>query len=377
MPDYDVKYFEALLEKSRAECLKYEVPSSVKDAMFPIMQTQQGFLAKRDEAENAKSQVKRRQNKGEATKEEFEAAEKHYKELKKEAETQLNPAVDALVPFLENDIRLDLEPTSLHVELMKCEILSRQTPKELAKFCQEHGHETVDELLGNPDMMKELLVQGGAKNAGKGRNVSAKFMEAYKLFDELMELLEAQDESLNTDCHRRLAMAVALEFATPLQAFKSKDKFIDPKQRFLHFVQAHANGELDPAFPYFTTWEYRHIVNADATDEELQWGRDQMKRYSPRYLVTNQQKFQYVMQVRDEMPVCNPKWGEGGPTYRKLLSEGGKVRGKDAVVLGRSNSLDLTIVSCHSAALEHGSEDLFAKPLEYPLGVSNSPGMRP
>ena len=314
MPDYDVQYFQNLLEDSRSECLKYQLPR--KEEILDILKGHEEVVQIRDSESKIKDDLKRQWKRGEATKEEVDAAEKAFKELQKETQEALDTPMNALIPIIEKDVRLDQEPKSLQIHLMKCSIITQQGPKEMAAFCQEHGHEFVNELLGNEDMMKEMLFNGGAK--------MGKFLEAYKLFGELMHIFE-EDESLYSDCHARLAMGTALELAVPLYMFKSTSDTIDPKQRFLHYIHAHKNGELDPSFPYFTTWEYRHIVNCDSTDEELQWGRDQFKRFCPDALRVNDPKFLYTKLVRTDVSYQKPDWGENDErTYRKLLSGGGK-----------------------------------------------------
>jgi hypothetical protein len=309
MSNDSIKYFESLLAESRAECRKYSAPR--REDVLTLLKGNAEAFRQRDEALKKLEALKKKK----APKEELDAADKEYKDLRGEANRRQDESMDALVPIVTNDIRLDLEPESLHVHLMKCAIIARQGPKEMAEFCQNHGDQYAKELLENEDVMREMLLNGGARNG--------KFLEAYKLFDELMELLEA-DESMASDCHRRLAMGTALELVAPPNIFDSTTEFVDPKQRFLHYVQAHLNGELDPAFPYFTTWEYRHIVNSDATDEELQWGRDQLKRYNPALVNTDSSAMKYCKQVRSDVGYRTPNWGTGQRTYRKLISGGGK-----------------------------------------------------
>jgi hypothetical protein len=67
-------------------------------------------------------------------------------------------------------------------------------------------------------------------------------------------------------------MAVALELATPIYEFDTKIE-VDPIKRYQHYADAYKNGELDPAFPHFSVWEMRHIINSNAKDEQLAWGR--------------------------------------------------------------------------------------------------------
>jgi hypothetical protein len=270
-------------------------------------------FAKRDAAQRTIQELQRQH----APPSEIEAAKKDYEESKSAAKRCLdNVMLSSLIPILESDIRLELEPRSLHIHLMKCAIISQQGPANMAAFCDTHGSRYAEELLAKDDIMEDILVNGGAKNG--------KYLEAYKLYVELLALVEDDDPQF-LDCHRRLAMGTALELVVPLAVFDTTDVFIDPQQRFLHYVNAHKNGELDPTFPYFSAWEYRHIVNSDAEDEELQWGRDHLKRYHPDMLSSRVAKFTYCKEVKTDLGYRTPEdWGGGRRTYRILLSGGGK-----------------------------------------------------
>lgn len=301
--------FQALLEESRAVCLQLEVPC--RDTVLQILAGCQEPFAKRDAAEVAVQQLKRKK----ASKEEIQAANKEYEEAKAAATRSLDDALMSLIPFLDEDIRLDLEPPTLHVHLMKCAIIAHQGSRSMSQFCDSHGTRYAEELLSNEDIMRDMLVNGGAKNG--------KYLEAYKLFDELMDMIPREDIDFY-ECHRRLALGCALELVVPIAIFGTMDVFVDPKQRFLHYANAHKNGELDPMFPYFSTWEYRYIVDSDAEDEELQWGRDHLKRYHPDMIKCRVPKFTYCKEVKTDVGYRTPHWEDGHRNYRNLLSGGGK-----------------------------------------------------
>merc|ERR1711971_740825 len=124
-------------------------------------------------------------------------------------------------------------------------------------------------------------------------------------------------------CHQRLAMAVALELADPLLIFDTKDA-VDPEERFLHYVDAHMKGQLDPLFPHLSVWELRHVVNCDATNEELQWGRDFLMRYRPDLVTMDDPRRRYCMIVPEEIAHGNPEWESMPRTYRQIFSTVGK-----------------------------------------------------
>ena len=59
-------------------------------------------------------------------------------------------------------------------------------------------------------------------------------------------------------------------------------------KRYLHYEKAHLDGELDPAFGDFGTWEYRMVVSCDAPDETLAWGREMLRNYRPDLIRNNE-----------------------------------------------------------------------------------------
>jgi len=309
MLTFSENYFRTLLEESRAECLKYNVPC--RDTILQCLAQCAGPFAQRD-AEAAHVQQLERQH---APSAEIEAAKKAYEQYKATATQCLTDTVLSLIPYLENDIRLDLESQDLHIHLMKCAIISQQGPANMAAFCETYGSIYAEELLAQVDVMEDMLVGGGAKNG--------KYLEAYKLYSELLALVVADGQPQFYECHRRLAMGVALELVVPIAVFDTTDVFINPNERFLHYVNAHKRGELDPHFPYFSPWEYRYVVNSDAEDEELQWGRDHLLRYHPEMVFSRIPKFTYCKEVKTDVGFRTLNWGEGRRTYRKLLSGGG------------------------------------------------------
>lgn len=305
MTTYDVNYFGRILVESRKGCQQYEIPK--KKEIDEILTSHADVFHRMDLLERRKKHLK----KTKAPKDQIDAVHKEWKELKIRTKSfnLQDESRDALIPILEKEINLEAVSESFKRSLLRSSVIN---PARFAEYAVKHDPTSLIEFLDNDDLMAEMLLAGGAKKRFYG--------EALEIFDKLMEIVEARELP---DCHHSLAMAVALEFAEPIQVWEQKQN-IDPIQRFLHYVEAHLRGELDPAFPYFSVWEYRHIVDSDATDVELQWARDQVRRYRPDLVVLDDTRWRYCKLVKTDVAYQQPKW-EGGPrTYRQIFSGGGK-----------------------------------------------------
>ena len=71
----------------------------------------------------------------------------------------------------------------------------------------------------------------------------------------------------------------ACPFWSPMNEFDTTNH-IDPVARYKHFVDAHRDGELDPAFPYFSVWEMRQVVNCDAPNDQMTWCRKMVSNFT-------------------------------------------------------------------------------------------------
>eukprot|EP00980_Cylindrotheca_fusiformis_P017488 scaffold5490_cov125-Cylindrotheca_fusiformis.AAC.5 len=203
-----------------------------------------------------------------------------------------------------------LDLGSLEEALVECSILVQATPKGLAAFCAKdasHGP-LVDEFLSNADWMKLMILHGGASKGNYG--------QAIKIHSNLL----AQIKDNSTEVRRRLALAVSLELASNIKVFH-KDTFVDPVERFWHFVNAYEKNELDEKFEKFTVWELRKVVDCDATDDDLQWGREYLKAYRPDEMLSTDDRWKYVLAVRSDINYHHPE--HDFSNYRELLSAGG------------------------------------------------------
>ncbi len=144
-------------------------------------------------------------------------------------------------------------------------MISQATPAKLAGWVAEDSKNElyIHQMTTSTDMLKFMLTHGGPKDGNWG--------SAIKIYLDISSDFPEEADDL-TKVNRKIAMAVALELASPINEFDTKIQ-VDPIKRYHHYADAYQNGELDPAFPHFSVWEMRHIINCNATNEQLAWGR--------------------------------------------------------------------------------------------------------
>jgi hypothetical protein len=182
-------------------------------------------------------------------------------------------------------------------KLAKANILTHATPQGLAAFAQKGAAEkaAVTQLLADDKLMKDMLVSGGAR--------FGKYGEAMKIYSDIQKA----SPKAKSDLFQRLALATALEHAIPVAQSNAKavtdgPAVVDPVKRYLHYEKAYLDGELDPAFKDFTTWEYRFVINHDVPDEISTWGRKMLQTYRPDHIYMPDYGWRYVAAVRTEVP---------------------------------------------------------------------------
>jgi hypothetical protein len=226
-------------------------------------------------------------------------------------------ATKALLADLDSFLSSD----KLDAKLVKCAVLTAATPRGLAEFAQQdpYGGALLESLLADDKLMQEMLVAGGAK--------FGKYGQAMKIYTAIQEASpKAGDDNL-----RRLALATSLEHATPIAQSNAQDQgdapsTINPVKRYMHYEKAFLNGELDPAFKNLTTWEYRHVVNCDAPDEILTWGREMLRNYRPDHISNPDYGWRYVSAVRTEVPYGSQNVKYDLPSlhqYQNIIMNGG------------------------------------------------------
>ena len=202
----------------------------------------------------------------------------------------------AAVKALLTELEPALAGEKLDARLAKCMVLAEATPRGLDEFSRQGPAQRalVEKLLGDEKLMHGMLVAGGASGGKYGRA-----MEIYAAIQKAST--KARDGAL-----QRLALATALEHAVPLEQSNAKDAAgapatVDPVKRYLHYEKAFLAGELDPAFSSFTAWEYRMVVECDAPDEILAWGRAMLRAYRPDHITSPDYGWRYVSAVRTDV----------------------------------------------------------------------------
>ncbi len=233
------------------------------------------------------------------------------------AKAQEAAASKALLSTIEAYLATD----KLDGKLIKCAILAEATPRGLAEFAQQGSEQAalVDKLLANQPLMKQMLEAGGAK--------FGKYGQAIGIY---AAILEARPEA-NQGVLQRLALATSLEHAMPITQTNADDQTsapnrIDPVKRYLHYEKAYLDGHLDPAFKNFSVWEYRMIVDCDAPDEILSWGREMLQTYRPDHIYNSDYGWRYSAAVKTEVPYGSQNVKDDLPSlqkYQNIIKNGG------------------------------------------------------
>lgn len=231
------------------------------------------------------------------------------------AEQAAADAVFAEVGSVLNDDARD-------VLLVEAALLAHATPQGLAEFaCLGPGQAAlVDKLRSNNSLMRDMLLAGGARFGQYGR--------AMQIYTEIQKA----SARASGGSFQRLALATALEHARPITESRPNAQqdptpaFVDPVKRYLHYEAASLAGELDPAFPSLAAWDYRHVVNCDAPDEILAWGRQMLRNYRPDHIQNADSGWRYVAAVRTEVPYGSQNVKFDDPalhSYQNIIRNGG------------------------------------------------------
>ena len=203
-----------------------------------------------------------------------------------------------------------LTSTTLDPLLVRYMLLYQATPKKLAHAIAKEPHQqaliqraldinnTYNDHVINTTLLQDMLLADGPKDGHYGR--------ALEIYCDIHET----SENLCSDTVgvlKRLALAVALEHATPLQQNNPKkpeqplDDVIDPIRRYLNYEMAFLQGELDAKFELLNIWDLRFVVDGNEPDEVAAWGRDMLKNYRPDHVLTQNCQWRYVEMVRSNI----------------------------------------------------------------------------
>jgi hypothetical protein len=234
-----------------------------------------------------------------------------------QARTNEFSAAKALLTAMESFLSSD----KLDAHLMRCAILTHATPRGLAEFAQQGNEQAalVEKLLSDAPLMKQMLDAGGAQNG--------KYGQAMQIYSAIQKASPKAKDGLL----QRLALATSLEHAVPIPqsnptAQADAPATVDPVKRYLHYEKAYLDGELDPAFKNFSVWEYRMIVQCDAPDAILAWGREMLRNYRPDHIYNPDYGWRYSATVRTEVRYGSQNVKYDLPSlhnYQNIIKDGG------------------------------------------------------
>ncbi len=219
------------------------------------------------------------------------------------------------------DLDRFLSSETLDAKLVKATILTEATPRGLAEFAQQSREHAalVEKLLADHKLMKDMLMAGGAEYGKYGRAM------------EIYTAIQKASPKANSGALQRLALATSLKLASPIKQSNPQNATdapatVDPVKRYFHYEKAFLAGELDPAFKDLTTWEYRHVVDCDAPDEILAWGREMLRTYRPDHITNPNYGWRYVSAVKTEVKYGSQDVGNDLPSlqsYQNIPMNGG------------------------------------------------------
>jgi hypothetical protein len=213
-----------------------------------------------------------------------------------DALTQARNAELAAVKALLADVTPFLSSDKLDAKLVPCIVLTEATPKGLAAFAQKGKEQEalIEKLLADTAVMKAMLEAGGAKEG--------KYGQAMQIYADIQKASPRAKQGH----FQRLALGTSLQHAVPIGQRNATAKtdapaFVDPVKRYLHYEKACLDGELDPAFSNLTVWEYRMVVDSDAPDHVLTWGREMLRNYRPDHILNPDYGWRYSGLVRSDV----------------------------------------------------------------------------
>lgn len=312
---FSVEYFEAILTEVK-EKLEKKIKIKSKDKDVFVQACDSAYQNWQNKMENEKYLDELTENK-KASKDEIKETQRFAEESSKAQPKYEKHAIKMALKVFEN---LDGgKMTDIEDKLVKGAIIAQATPKALAAFSAEgpDNQEIIKRLFHDPKLMKEMLRHGGASNYNYGN--------AMRIYVACVGDEEEEDEDDRWNkVNRKIALACALEMASLQREFDSTVE-IDPVARYKHFDAAHRKGELDPAFPHFSVWEMRNIVNCDAPNDQMQWCRDMVMNYCPHVSCITNPQMTYTYILDTDVRIRPPKWSGNPRTYQMVLSGGGNV----------------------------------------------------
>lgn len=247
-----------------------------------------------------------------------------YKDMLDKLRTELTPKL----PKTDDQAQVDafLKSDKLDAQLVKVAVLTEAYPEVLAQFAQQskENEALIDRLLADPVLMKQMVIADGARrrildpNSRSGRTAPTppcQYGPAMKIYTDIQKASDKAKDGI----FQRLALAIALEHAIPIFGH-------DPVARYLEFEKAYLDGELDPAFPGFSAWELRFVVDGNEPDWVRGWGREMLRNYRPDHILTTSDGGRYAGMVRTNVLYGGTRTRQDRPElagYQNILMNGG------------------------------------------------------
>ena len=216
-----------------------------------------------------------------------------------------------------------MENTDLLHDLLECTILVQATPDKLSSWYNrdsETKKDLLDQFLNDFNLMECFVKDGGPShgNYGPALDIYYRLRNEFNEDDVLFERYSS-DQQMAID----LAVAIALEHATPIPIFKhEQDENVDPIQRYHYYMDAYLKDELDDSFIELPVWMLRLVIDSNATDSDLTWGREYLKAYRPDEITWSDEHWRYNRAVRTDVGYRHPDHDFNN--YVDLLSAGGE-----------------------------------------------------
>ena len=252
------------------------------------------------------------------------------------------------------DLSPVLSSDTLDPKLMRIAILTHATPRGLAEFAQEGPAEEklLETFFADEALMRQVLEAGGANGGEYGGMM--------KVYTAILGKSERASET--GTIFQRLALGTAIHMPWPdgkpeagVHGIVYRTRYdVDQVKRYLHFEKAFLDGELDPAFPDFNTWECRFICNGQYSEEDMAWFRTMLRIYRPDHITTEDYKWRYIRFIKSDVPYCSttndPSLGIPAQEHIAL----GGICGRRAF-LGRLSTRSFGIPSRASTQSGHGA----------------------
>jgi hypothetical protein len=298
---------------------------------------------------------------------------KAIEEQTEQLQAELLSAGESLV----TDLKPLLSSEALDPKLMRIAILTHGTPRGLAEFAQQGADEEklLEKLFADEPLMRQILEAGGANGGEYGEamqvytailKASERAREVGTIFQRLalgtsihMPWLQTETKAVKLDAE---AEAGAESPTLPPQDKKGgvygivyrTETGVAQVPRYLHYEKAFLDGELDPAFKDFNTWECRFITDSEYSNEDLAWTRQMMRNYRPDHITMEDTKWRYVRFIKSDVPYCSTTHDPSLGTRAQMEIALGGICGRRAF-LGRLTSRAFGIPSRASTQTGHGA----------------------